>query len=89
MELRRWTKLREETIHRNPWWLYMRDRVRHPAGTLGVNPHVRPRHYVAFAPSIVGHVSRLTLNANLSRNGTGRPISHASPNSRRYDDSGR
>ena len=50
MTLRRWTKLREETIHRNPWWLYMRDRVRHPAGTLGEYHYVRTPGAVMIIP---------------------------------------
>ncbi len=50
MTLRRWTKLREETVHRNPWWLYMRDRVRHPAGTLGDYHYVRTPGSVMIIP---------------------------------------
>lgn len=32
MALKHWTTLGAETLHRNPWWLYKRDRVVLPSG---------------------------------------------------------
>ncbi|MBN1448695.1 MAG: NUDIX hydrolase [Bacteroidetes bacterium] len=50
MALRRWQKLSEQVIHRNPWWTYMRDHVRHPGGTEGEYHFVRTPGSVMIIP---------------------------------------
>jgi 8-oxo-dGTP pyrophosphatase MutT (NUDIX family) len=50
MALRRWHKLNEYEVHRNPWWIYMRDHVRHPGGTEGEYHYVRTPGSVMIIP---------------------------------------
>ncbi|MBR9975621.1 MAG: NUDIX hydrolase [Bacteroidetes bacterium] len=50
MSLQIWTKRSEETLHRNPWWLYKRDRVTLPSGAEGEYHYVQTPGSVMVIP---------------------------------------
>lgn len=50
MALKHWTTRGEETLHRNPWWLYKRDRVVLPSGEEGEYHYVQTPGSVMVIP---------------------------------------
>jgi ADP-ribose pyrophosphatase len=50
MALKHWTTRGEETLHRNPWWLYKRDRVVLPSGAEGEYHYVQTPGSVMVVP---------------------------------------
>lgn len=50
MSLRTWTKRDEETLYRNPWWSYKRDRVTLPSGADGEYHYVQTPGSVMVIP---------------------------------------
>jgi ADP-ribose pyrophosphatase len=59
MALEHWTTRGEETLHRNPWWLYKRDRVVLPSGEEGEYHYVQTPGSVMVIP--VGTDGRFLL----------------------------
>jgi ADP-ribose pyrophosphatase len=50
MALRRWTRLAQETLFRNPWWEYRRDALRLPSGADGEYHYVHTPGSVMLLP---------------------------------------
>lgn len=50
MSLKEWQKRGEETLHRNPWWLYKRDSVTLPSGAAGEYHYVQTPGSVMVVP---------------------------------------
>ncbi|MBE0644123.1 MAG: NUDIX hydrolase [Bacteroidetes bacterium] len=50
MALKEWTKRGEETLFRNPWWTYKRDRVTLPSGDAGEYHYVQTPGSVMLVP---------------------------------------
>lgn len=50
MALHEWSKRGEETLHRNPWWSYKRDRVTLPSGDAGEYHYVQTPGSVMIVP---------------------------------------
>lgn len=50
MALKEWTKLTEETLYRNPWWMYKRDTFALPSGEEGEYHYVQTPGSVMLIP---------------------------------------